>query len=1411
MRICIITKFIPPASTDGIPRNRWDYAREFTALGHEVHIITSGNSESEQLVEGIYIHQIASREDMRAEDLFGELSVPEIVMHRLYYSFLVYQRIKELNAVSPLHLIESPLWDIEGYITRLRLPAIPFVVRLETTSMLLKEILSGKTPKKETLNEIETHFLRIADGYVFDSWSILKETERLYNIKLDKKPYAVVHHGIDLKGGIVPILPETAPGKTFKVMAVGRLEKRKGSDILVKQILPALMAAAPDIEVHLVGKDSGEWDGFKEETGLGYHDYIRKHFKQHIGQRIFLYGYVPDEQLNDLYGESDLILALSRYESFGLLYLEAMRKGKPLIVFNTGAVPEIFDDGVDAVILPMEQPEKVAAAVIGLKNDPALRRRLADNALHKLVNHFSAERMAKECLLFFEELAFNAPARKVFQVMNCLTDRDGVSNTTIDYEKLLRQQGEAEKILGTSATAPVKHLISPIENTPLEESDVVIYHYWNYCDRGEYFNELTFPQKVFFFHNMTTPSFFTPDDEAFASTSKGFKQLGKLDKFDVYVAHTNYSLEILRQSIRKPLTTCIIPPVIERETVLSRPYNKLLAEKVAASGVFNIIFVSSIAPHKKQTDLVRFFNYYSRHVFSGCRLTIIGGGSAKYVKELEDLVRELDLGDRVTITGKVSNEDLYAWYRSADLYLSMCEHEGFGVPLAEAMIFDLPVVAYNCTAIPETVGDNGCLFDKKDHAAVSLLVEKLRTDKEWKREVLDRQNKHLQNFSAGSVAASFKRLFSLVREKQLERLSFIKSQPDYLIEKYIYYNDKCLANPAEAKYVDNQFLLLKEEHPVCLTDVFCDVECSFLSHDWSGKVNIQVDDLPIRTVDLFSSGRKIKLTSLQLELAPETHTLRIWPAGEKSTFSNGSEVLLGWIKLLKPFDQDVQKAIREEERKGITPGTAEDIFIMDAQPEDTGEHQDPGGKMVRLSDDANALDDLFTYEGDWSIRDVCFRFNNGRSTSATIGFEAEFVKLDLKFITHAWCGIVEVSVDGYREIIDLYRPEHSISIISLKRTFAQARHTVTIKPLNRKNKASKGNEVFFGGIFYKQHFPLNITDEELQANYKVSVIINTLDRAEHLDKLLKALEQQTYPWFEVVAVNGPSKDRTAEILEGYKDRLKIAHCPEANLSQSRNIGIEYSSGDYVAFIDDDALPCDEYWVENFVYFIIWKGATNIGAVGGPVKHRNTEHYEFKNGATSDYGFQIFREEELKDHVLDGKRWVQGVPGGNNITLKKALYEIGGFDERFIYYLDETDMCIRLARKGYAIFNHPLNYIKHFKAPSKVRKGSTYDTQWNIVARSDMFYALKNGYDALPIRLLKATLAFRRKHFYLEIGKARKEGKITAEEYKKYRKLMWQGFYEGRRWGLLARQPQRILQDCSEPFRYFNLPVSLETI
>ena len=97
----------------------------------------------------------------------------------------------------------------------------------------------------------------------------------------------------------------------------------------------------------------------------------------------------------------------------------------------------------------------------------------------------------------------------------------------------------------------------------------------------------------------------------------------------------------------------------------------------------------------------------------------------------------------------------------------------------------------------------------------------------------------------------------------------------------------------------------------------------------------------------------------------------------------------------------------------------------------------------------------------------------------------------------------------------------------------------------------------------------------------VSIVICTYNRAEFLNRTLYSLKNLNYKNFEVIVINGPSTDNTYMILEKYSDRIKIDNNPYTNLSISRNMGIALSSGEIVAFIDDDAIP-DKYWLDDIV-------------------------------------------------------------------------------------------------------------------------------------------------------------------------------------------------------------------------------------
>ena len=315
-----------------------------------------------------------------------------------------------------------------------------------------------------------------------------------------------------------------------------------------------------------------------------------------------------------------------------------------------------------------------------------------------------------------------------------------------------------------------------------------------------------------------------------------------------------------------------------------------------------------------------------------------------------------------------------------------------------------------------------------------------------------------------------------------------------------------------------------------------------------------------------------------------------------------------------------------------------------------------------------------------------------------------------------------------------------------------------------------------------------------------SIVINTYNRAEPLRRLLSGLAHLRDATFEVVVVNGPSTDGTGALLQEYHGRIKAVACASRNLSESRNLGIAAAAGDVIVFIDDDALPADEHWLARYAALFA-SGEARVGAAGGPVWHRDTAALEFSGGATSDYGMQIFSADAAAG-VIDERRWFRGVRGCNCAFRRSALVEIGGFDEFFTYYLDETDVCVRLARAGFSTVYLDDNAVHHYPAASFVRGTSLASRNWHVITRSDTYFALKNGGDPLPLRALKTIALAPRKHFARELDSAVRYRQLSPLQWLRLRRQWATGLSAGMRAGL--RQPRCTARfDSPPPFVPFQ--------
>ena len=243
---------------------------------------------------------------------------------------------------------------------------------------------------------------------------------------------------------------------------------------------------------------------------------------------------------------------------------------------------------------------------------------------------------------------------------------------------------------------------------------------------------------------------------------------------------------------------------------------------------------------------------------------------------------------------------------------------------------------------------------------------------------------------------------------------------------------------------------------------------------------------------------------------------------------------------------------------------------------------------------------------------------------------------------------------------------------------------------------------------------------------RVSIVINTCNRAAWLDRCLSSLDRQTYSNFEVVVVNGPSTDNTADVLARYGSRVRAGSTPHRILSVSRNEGIALAQGEIVAFLDDDAVPADD-WLEKLVGAF---ARPKVGAVGGCTLRMNAREIEFRNGVLDEEGFVRWNEPEPGVEYDWSRGWLNTVEGCNCAFRREALERIGGFDERIEYYHDEADVVMRLAAHGYLTEHRPDAVVYHEAAPSAVRD-KRRRLNWYPVAKNTVYVALLNYAGALP--------------------------------------------------------------------------------
>jgi glycosyltransferase involved in cell wall biosynthesis len=178
--------------------------------------------------------------------------------------------------------------------------------------------------------------------------------------------------------------------------------------------------------------------------------------------------------------------------------------------------------------------------------------------------------------------------------------------------------------------------------------------------------------------------------------------------------------------------------------------------------------VGRLAPNKCIEDIIKIFFFINNKLKVPSKLWLVGidTDTELYSFSLKRMTRELGISDAVRFVGCFADSEVKALYQHADCYLCMSEHEGFCLPVVEAMHFGVPVIAYQATALPETLKNGGILVSEKRHAEIAELILELKNNQKLKSEVVERGCQRVKELDA---EVFFSRIAELFPQQPLGR------------------------------------------------------------------------------------------------------------------------------------------------------------------------------------------------------------------------------------------------------------------------------------------------------------------------------------------------------------------------------------------------------------------------------------------------------------------------------------------------------------------------------------------------------------------------------------------------------------------------------------------------------------------
>ncbi len=603
-------------------------------------------------------------------------------------------------------------------------------------------------------------------GIVFNSKAEMKLAERFYGIEMKKSLLTGLGIDTNINFSSSRFKEKYKLDGRF-ILYAGRRDAGKNTPMLIEYFGRFKTEHDNDLKLVLIGNVAID---------------IPERFKEWIVDL----GFVPLQDKYDAYAAATIFCQPSINESFSIVIMEAWLCGTPVVVNADCAVTKEHCLRSQGGLYFKNYPE-FREIINLLLRDGNLRNVMAQRGRKYVLENYNWDKICDKYvkdILEGESISYSKhdysnktrgkeKRRKdsrieVHQMLPVFSYGDAIGNNVLAIQKILKSMGFNSYVYADLVDQRLERYYKPYKEylEISEGKNILIYHYSLFSELCNFIKDLP-DEKIMIYHNVT-PDFFYKDvsDEVEENCRKGRDELINLKGvFKLALGVSEYN----RQELKEVgfLNTDVLPYIVD-----FKKYNIDTNHKnpVIKDNYIKILHVGRIAPNKKIEDLLTVFYFYHR-INSNSQLFLIGtnNDTARYWNGLKGIVKELNL-EEVYFLGLVSFEELVTFYRESDIYLSMSEHEGFCVPLLESMYFDLPILAYNSTAVPYTLGGAGILINKKSHHEIAEMIHLVTTDKKFKEKIIKGQRSRLKDFH-----------IDVIKEQLRQHIQFLINRRDYAI------------------------------------------------------------------------------------------------------------------------------------------------------------------------------------------------------------------------------------------------------------------------------------------------------------------------------------------------------------------------------------------------------------------------------------------------------------------------------------------------------------------------------------------------------------------------------------------------------------------------------------------------------